>query len=56
MAGLGAGVDQLILTLFPGVAAHHQHIEEALHPGFLFPLAVDVLRLMPLEITWSRAV
>ena len=44
VAGLGAGVDQLILTLFPGVAAHHQHIEEALHPGFLFPLAVDVLR------------
>ena len=44
VAGLGAGVDQLILTLFPGVAAHHQHIEEALHPGFLFPLTVDVLR------------
>ena len=44
VAGLGAGVDQLVLPLLPGVAAHHQHIEKALHPRLLGELAVGVLR------------
>ena len=43
VAALGAGVNQHVLPLLPGIAAHHQHVELPPHPVLLGGPAIGVL-------------